>query len=89
VDPRAVVSLAPVRGPRLLVPGVQVLGVTCYDVSGWNGRLAWDVVGPGSDRRVTYDDQRVAERKVREEGGRIEPRQQSVDLLPTAPACGR
>jgi hypothetical protein len=59
--------------------GVQVLGVTCYDVRGWNGRWAWDVVEPGSDRRVTYDDQRLAERKVREEGGQIEPREQSVD----------
>jgi hypothetical protein len=37
------------------------------------------VVEPGSDRRVTYDDQRLAERKVREEGGQIEPREQSVD----------
>ena len=59
--------------------GVQVLGVTCYDVSGWNGRWVWDVVGPGSDRRMTYDDQRLAERKVREEGGQIESRAQSVD----------
>ena len=59
--------------------GVQVLGVTCYDVSGWNGRWVWDVVGPGSDRRVTYDDQLLAERKVREAGGEIESHPQSVD----------
>jgi hypothetical protein len=60
--------------------GVQVLGAFCYDVSGWNGRPAYDVVGPGPDRRVTYDDLRLAEQQVREHGGRIEPRDQNVDV---------
>jgi hypothetical protein len=59
---------------------VQVLGAFCYDVSGWNGRWAWDVVGPGPDRRVTYDDPHLAERQVRDRGGQIEPREQNVDL---------
>jgi hypothetical protein len=59
--------------------GVQVLGAFYYDISGWNGRVTYDVVGPGPKRRTTYDDPRLAERHVREQGGTIEDRIQTVD----------
>jgi hypothetical protein len=59
--------------------GVQALGAFCYDVSGWNARRAYDVVGPGPDQRATYSDVRLAERQVRNHGGKIESREQSVD----------
>jgi hypothetical protein len=60
--------------------GVQVLGVYCYDVTGWNGRWAYDVIGPGSDQRVVYDDRPSAERQAREHGGQVKPRERSVDF---------
>lgn len=58
--------------------GVQGLGAFCYDITGWNGRWAYDVVGPGQEL-ATYDDPHLAEQHLRERGGQSKPREQSVD----------
>jgi len=74
------------RGRRLVVlvlAGwsflVQALGAYAYDVSGWNGRWAYDVVGPGPNQVTTYYDPAQAKRHARERGGSVKSRSESVD----------
>lgn len=60
--------------------GTQALGAFAYDVRGWNGRWVYDVVDETSKRRGTYDERASAERRAREQGGRVEGRVLNVDL---------
>jgi hypothetical protein len=59
--------------------GVQALGAYAYDVTGWNGRWAYDVHGPGPNQVTSYDDELTAVRHAREHGGTVRAREQSVD----------
>ena len=59
--------------------GIQALGAFAYDVSGWNGRVVYDVVDEAQDRRATYDDRPSAEEHARAQGGRVQARALNVD----------
>jgi hypothetical protein len=59
---------------------VQILGAFAYDVTGWNGRVAWAVVEPGTTERVTFDSKAEAERFLRERGGKGERQTLNIDV---------
>jgi hypothetical protein len=61
--------------------GVQFLGAYAYDVTGWNGRYVYDVILPGDQPTRTFDAADLAVSFAQERGGRIEPRELSVDSL--------
>jgi hypothetical protein len=60
--------------------GVQVLGAFAYDVMGWNNRVGFAVVEPGTAEQVTFDTKAGAERFLRERGGKGETRLLNIDL---------
>jgi len=59
--------------------GVQILGAFAYDVSGWNGRTIWEAIPTGQTKGVAFIDQQAAARSIREQGGKLEPKEASVD----------
>jgi hypothetical protein len=73
--------------PRLVVvgalalwsAGTQAVGALAFDLYGWNGRRAYDVVGETQEIRATYDDRHAAESDASEHGGRVVPRELDVD----------
>jgi hypothetical protein len=60
--------------------GVQILGAFAYDVAGWNDRTVYQVIQPGTEARIAYEDETSAARHVREYGGRVELVHQNIDL---------
>ena len=59
--------------------GVQVLGVTAYDIGGWDARLVFDVLDHEDNRRATYDDRSLAEQHAQVHGGRVQSRSLNID----------
>jgi hypothetical protein len=59
--------------------GVQFLGAFAYDVLGWNGRVVWDVVVPGTNEHRSFDEKVAAGRFVRERGGKAQAHALNVD----------
>jgi hypothetical protein len=49
-------------------------------VAGWNGRVVWEVVPPGTTERLVFYDRAGAERFLRERGGRGEKQALNVDF---------
>ena len=58
---------------------VQIVGAYGYDQSGWNEHKVYDVVGPGPNQRLTYDDMKMAKQHTSVLGGTIQPRSETID----------
>ena len=58
---------------------VQVIGAFVYDVSGWNGRIVWEVVDPSTAERLSFDDRQTAARTAQRLGGSIRRSELNVD----------
>jgi hypothetical protein len=58
---------------------VQIVGAYAYDQKGWNEHRVYDVVGPGPNQRLTYDDMKMAKQHTSVLGGTIQPRSETID----------
>jgi hypothetical protein len=58
---------------------VQAVGAFIYDVSGWNGRIVWEVTVPGTTERPSFDDAAEAEQCAQQRGGHIRRRALNID----------